>query len=313
MYRSYAQGDDFIIGTEPDEPGQADDIDLSTDNTTCAAGIATTTIPVDNVDAVKGRLALGGKPVVVSVLDPALTMEVRVPTPTYDWLIGTDTPALARRNVVDTDKCLACHVGSLYQHGGDRVDNVDMCLVCHNATSNEKNVRVGMGVDESESYDGKTGETFEMKTMLHRIHSAGEEGQPPYLIYRNRGIYAFAPDVSQVPNWPGSGQQVVFGSDNVTTNHNFHSATYPRSLNECTACHTDDFMVVPDQTQSMATTVEAGSTEWLNQIDDVLQGAATTACVTCHADGASKGHAFQNSWTPQAFPEGRDTIIDAVN
>ena len=72
-------------------------------------------------------------------------------------------------------------------------------------------------------------------------------------------------------------------------------------------------MVIPDQTQSMATTTDAGGTEWNNQVDDVLQGAATTACVTCHADGASKGHAYQNSWAPQAFPEGRQTLIDAVN
>ena len=61
----------------------------------------------------------------------------------------------------------------------------------------------------------------------------------------------------------------------------------------------------------MATTVEAGMAPWDNQIDDVLQGAQTTACVTCHADTASKGHAYQNSWAPQAFPEGRRTIIDA--
>ena len=321
MYRSYAQGDDFIIGTEANEPGQADDVDLSASNTTCAAGVATTTIPVDDVDAMVGRVALGGKPVVVSVLDPAATMEVRVPTPTYDWVLGTSDPAVARRAVVDNDKCLGCHVGSLYQHGGDRVDNVDMCLVCHNAASNEKNVRVGMGVDASEAYDGQVGETFEMKTMLHRVHSAGVDGQPPYLVYRNRGIYAFAQDVSQVPNWPtvddcvrsnGQPGRTVFGSDPANCQpHNFESPTYPRSLNECTACHTEDFMVIPDQTQSMATTTDAGSTEWLNQVDDVLQGAATTACVTCHTDSASKGHAYQNSWTPQVFPEGRQTIIDA--
>ena len=72
-------------------------------------------------------------------------------------------------------------------------------------------------------------------------------------------------------------------------------------------------MVIPDQTKSMATTTDAGSVVWEDQLDDVLQGAATTACITCHADGASKGHAFQNSWTPQEFPEGRDTIIDAAN
>jgi cytochrome c553 len=188
-----------------------------------------------------------------------------------------------------------------------------MCILCHNSASNEKNVRLGLGVDSSEAYDGSVGETFEMKTMLHRIHSAGTEGSPPYLVYRNRGIYAFAPDTSGLPNWPGTGEQVVFGSDpEVTTNHNFHSPTYPRALNACTACHAEDFAVIPDQTQAMANTVEAGSIVWEDQLDDVLQGAATTACITCHKDGATKGHAYQNSWTPQEFTEGRQTIIDAA-
>ena len=316
VYRNYAQGDDFILGQSTSAPGQALYVDATVDNTTCAGNVATTTIPVDDVDAERGRVALGGKPLVVSVLDPAGTMQARVPTPTYEWLVGSgDAPLMTRRNVVDTgEKCLKCHVGSLYQHGGDRVDNVDMCILCHNSASNEKSVRVGMGVDESEAYDGKVGETFEMKTMLHRIHSAGTEGSPPYVVYRNRGIYAFAPDTSGLPNWPGTGQQVVFGSDpEVTTNHNFHSADYPRALNSCTACHTEDFAVIPDQTKAMANTVDAGSTVWENQIDDVLQGAATTACITCHKDGAAKGHAYQNSWAPQEFPEGRQTIIDAAN
>jgi len=188
-----------------------------------------------------------------------------------------------------------------------------MCILCHNSASNEKNVRVGMGVDASEAYDGKAGETFEMKTMLHRVHSAGTAGVPPYVIYRNRGIYAWATDDSLLPNWPGTGPQIVFGSDDVTQNHNFHTPTYPRSLNECTACHASDPNEQPDQTQAMATTVDAGSTVWENQLDDVLQGAATTACITCHADSASRGHAYQNSWEPQEFPEGRETIIDAAD
>ena len=321
MLRSYAQGDDFILGQSTSAPGQAASVNLDAVNTLCAGLVATTTIPVDDEDATVGRVALQGKPGVVSPASATELLRVRVPTPTFDWLLGTDTPAVARRNVVDTGQCLKCHVGSLYQHGGNRVDNVDMCILCHNSASNEKSVRVGMGVDASEAYDGKVGETFELKTMLHRVHSAGTDGSPPYLVYRNRGIYAFAPDESLLPNWPGTGSQVVFGSDfdndgnpgSFVTNHNFESPTYPRSLNECTACHTDDFMVIPDQTKAMAATTDAGGTEWINQIDDTLQGAATTACITCHKDGAAKGHAYQNSWVPQVFPEGRQTIIDAVN
>ena len=148
--------------------------------------------------------------------------------------------------------------------------------------------------------------------MLHQIHTAAVPGKPPYVIYRNRGIYAFANDESDVPNWPGTGQQEVFGSDGVVTNHNFHSATYPRSYNDCMACHVAGLPVQPDQTQAMANTRDAGSEVWEDQLDDVLQGATTTACITCHADSATKGHAYQNSWDPQEFPEGRQTIIDAA-
>ncbi|NNL63752.1 MAG: hypothetical protein HKO69_08050 [Woeseiaceae bacterium] len=312
-YRSYAQGDDFIIGTSTGAPGQPDPrANLDTTNTTCAGNVATTVIPAAAVVAEKARIALGGKPLVESPDSAGLVVAARVPSPTYDWAVGDGAP-MARRGIVDTELCLDCHVGSMYQHGGDRVDNVDYCLVCHNSASNEQNVRAGMGVDASEAYDGQVGETYEMKTMLHRIHSAGVEGQPPYVIYRNRGIYAFAPDESLLPNWPGTGDDLpVFGSDGVLQDHNFHSADYPRALNACAACHVEGLPLQPDQTQAMATTVEAGSEVWDDQLDDVLQGATTTACVTCHADAASRGHAYQNSWDPQEFPEGRQTIIDAA-
>ena len=325
MLRSYAQGDDFIIGMSTSAPGQPLSVNVTVDNTTCAGNVATTTIPVDTLDASidRGIVALQGRPWVVSPLDPADAIQVRAKTPTYEWMIGSgDAPLMARRAIVDNDLCLDCHVGSMYQHGGNRIDNAGMCILCHNSASNEQNVRTAtMGIDPADTYDGQVGETYELKTMLHRIHSAGEEGSPPYVIYRGRGVYAFAPDDSLLPNWPGTGEQAVFGStiDNdgnpgsYVINHNFHAPTYPRLLNDCAACHVATLPVQPDQTQAMATTVEAGSEVWEDQVDDVLQGATTTACVTCHADGASKGHAYQNSWDPQEFEEGRQTIIDAAN
>ena len=335
MLRNYAQGDDFILGRSTSAPGQALSENVTVDNTTCAAGIATTTILADDVDAERGIVALQGKPRTPSPADPTVGQRVRAVTPTYEWMVGDGAPPVAmRRDIVDTERCLKCHVGSLYQHGGNRVDNVGMCILCHNSASNEKSVRVGMGVDASEAYDGKVGETFEMKTMLHRIHSAGTEGSPPYVIYRNRGIYGFATDVSLLPNWDAGGvagcseaeidrgERDAFGSDPTSSNscqpHNFHTPTYPRALNNCSACHVESLAVQPDQTKAMANTVDPGTPEgdppsWSNQLDDVLQGATTTACITCHADSASKGHAYQNSWEPQEFPEGRQTIIDAAN
>ena len=325
MLRSYAQGDDFIIGMSTSAPGQPLSVNVTVDNTTCAANVATTTIPVDVLGASidRGIVALQGRPFVLSPIDSVTAIQVRAKTPTYEWMIGSgDAPLMARRDIVDTDECLKCHVGSLYMHGGNRIDNVGMCILCHNSASNEQNVRTAtMGIDPADTYDGKVGETYEMKTMLHRIHSAGEEGSPPYVIYRGRGVYGFATDDSLLPNWPGTGSQTVFGSTiandgspgSYVINHNFHTPTYPRGLYECTACHVAGFDVHPSLTEAMATTIEAGSEVWEDQVDDVLQGATTTSCITCHADSATKGHAYQNSWVPQAFPEGRETIIDANN
>jgi OmcA/MtrC family decaheme c-type cytochrome len=325
MLRSYAQGDDFILGQNANKPGQAAAVNVTATNTACQGNVATTTIPVDPVDYERGIVALQGKPRVVNA-DPAVTapMQVRAFTPTREWVVGSGTlPLVARRPIVDTAECVKCHVGSLYQHGGNRVDNVDMCIMCHNSASNEQDVRVGFfGVDASEAYDGKVGETYEMKSMLHAIHSAGGPGDrgAPYVLYRQgQGVFAWAADESLLRNWPGSGSQVVFGSANVTANHTFHKPTYPRALNACEACHVPGFDVIPNQAKAMATTLDAGSTTWIDQTDDVLEGASAAACMRCHqsvdgaVQGALKGHAYQFGWTPQAFPEGRQTIIDSVN
>jgi OmcA/MtrC family decaheme c-type cytochrome len=315
--RSYAQGDDFIkgFGTSPGQPAA---VNVTTTNTACANNVATTTIPVDASIAKgsRGMLALQGKPALPNVLGGSTPMLVRALTPTREWVVGTGAlPATQRRAIADTADCQKCHVGSLYQHGGNRVDNVTMCAMCHNSASTEQNNRVGMNVDKTESYDGLVGQTYELKTMLHAIHSAGREGNNPIVFYRGNGIFAWAPDESLLKNWPGTGNKAVFGSADaagapVMRNHNFHKPTYPRGLNECEACHAPGFKTIPDQAKAMATTLDASSVVWTNQVDDVLQGASAASCTSCHQSTGTKGHAYQNGWTPQAFPNGRQTIID---
>jgi OmcA/MtrC family decaheme c-type cytochrome len=337
ILRNYAQGEDFILGTDPDGAGQpGDDVDVDDTNTTCAGNVATTVVPVEETEAMYGRVAIQGKPRLPNIDpdavdndgNPILVMAVRAKTPTFDWVVGTGGAAPERRAAVDTGLCLNCHVGSLYQHGGNRVDNVDMCYLCHNPAANDQYVRVDNfgGVDASESYDGRAGQAFGIKELAHGVHPAGATGNP-LVVYRGRGIYAWATDESQLQNWPtednctrsnGSPGRTVVGSDPATATsdtcqpHNFHAPTYPRGLYDCAACHVEEFVdLVPDPTKAMATTVEAGEPPFGDQLNDVLQGVQTTSCVTCHADGAATGHAYQNGWTPQAFPEGRQTIIDS--
>jgi OmcA/MtrC family decaheme c-type cytochrome len=341
MLRSYVQGDDYVLG-KASGPGQASATNLETTNTVCAGNVATTTIPVDaDVPAgTRGVVALQGKwqvPVPDGFEDslhaadwPHETMFVRVPTPVEEWIVGSGglvAKADQRREIADTAQCLKCHVGSLYQHGNTRVDNVTMCVICHNSASSDQNNRVTMGVDKTEAYDGRVGQTYEFKTMLHALHTAGGQ-EKPIIIYRTRGIFAWAPEGVTPPNWPtgptdcvntGTGPgNVVFGAADPTANvacqtHNLHHPTYPRAANDCAACHKadfDDWMV--DQTKGVATTLDAGALPWNNQLDDTLQGANTAACTSCHQDAPSVGHANVNGWVPSVFPNGRQTIIDAA-
>jgi OmcA/MtrC family decaheme c-type cytochrome len=329
MLRSYVQGDDYVLG-KASAPGQASAVTLTTTNTVCAGNVATTTIPVDTGVAAgtRGVVALQGKP---QVLVPAgmstehwsePLMFVRVPTPVREFIVGTGAlPTETRRAIADTADCLKCHVGSLYQHGNTRVDNVTMCVICHNSASSDQNNRVTMGVDKTEAYDGRVGQTYEFKTLLHGIHTAGEQSKS-LLIYRTRGIYAWAPEGVTPPNWDAgaacgtAGGRLVYGADPALSVscqvHNLYHPTYPREFNDCAACHVAGFDTMVDQTKGVATTIDAGAAPFNNQLDDTLQGANAAACTSCHQDAASVGHAEQNGWTPTKFPNGRQTIIDAA-
>ena len=103
MLRSYAQGDDYVLG-QANGPGQASAVNLSTTNTVCAANVATTTIPVDAAIPAGTRaiVALQGKPQLP--VPAGMTTEhwefplmfIRVPTPTYEFVVGTGAKATDR-------------------------------------------------------------------------------------------------------------------------------------------------------------------------------------------------------------------------
>ncbi|RIX39624.1 MAG: hypothetical protein D3M94_22430, partial [Rhodocyclales bacterium GT-UBC] len=292
--KAYAQGDDWVNAGQagnvsPGQPTTGATLNLT--NTTCAGNVATSTFAADAYVAAgtKGTLALQGKPQLRFAAAAGTAREfiqARAKSPTYNFVVpaadGAATAAAARRTIVDTAKCLACHQGSLYQHGGNRVDNVDLCITCHNPASSEQNVRVGFGVDATEAYDGKAGQTYDLRTMVHAIHSAGESGKA-LVIYRTRGIYFFGNPASFAAmvaegRWPTTGGVTcngaegpvtyykVFGSvasgnvpeanpdgtckttglvastDGTWQIHNVTFVEYPRALNDCGACHSNGWV-----------------------------------------------------------------------
>ena len=176
-----AQGDDWVNAGVPAgnaAPGQPYSTNLTGSNTTCSSNVATSVIKNQayTVTGDKGVVALQGR---AQLLYPPAAEVILVrskdPTFAYDLTDGASTP---RRTIVDTAKCLNCHTGSLYQHGGNRIDNVDLCVVCHNPASSDGNNRQLFGVTAATAYDGKPGETYDMRNLVHALHAGGETDMP---------------------------------------------------------------------------------------------------------------------------------------
>ena len=273
-------------------------------STTCASNVATTTglrIAPNTGYAKKAALALGGKPVnrgTFTIGTVATTQDyfVRSTSQVYGFNMTNGSAATPRRGAVDSAKCNGCHQGTLYQHGGDRVDNEQMCAICHNPSASDKNNRIywrvvnaDNTVDTTSTYDGKVAETYDMRYLIHSIHGAEKRGDSPIVIYRTRGIFAFAgPDAVKPAGWPAD-NQTIFGSDNNSKiGHTWTLIHYPRPMNECTACHFDsppgqkDPFEAPDQTKAVALTIDPG-TSFPSQADDIVIGPGAGACTACHA------------------------------
>ncbi len=302
-YLAYAKGDDWVnelVGTSPGQPASARNLFTSL-STTCDANVATTTGLVLNSNATaRAVLALGGKPKATYAAANEAYF-VRVPSPTYAFNTVDGTSATARRDIVDSTKCTGCHQGTMYQHGGDRIDNAQLCVICHNPGSSDKNNRLDRyqivnaagSVDTSKTYDGRNSESYDLRNLLHSIHSVGNgvNQADPFVIYRSRGIYAFVNDTTAQPaGWPADGQTIYGSTNGSTITHNWTVIHYPKPVNDCEACHNPGTYDAADQTKAVALTDDAG-TNWPYQSDDIVIGPTAAACTSCHDSAAVRSHA----------------------
>jgi OmcA/MtrC family decaheme c-type cytochrome len=341
-YLAYAKGDDWVNEnvSATQSPGQP----LGTRNlftslsTTCASNVATTTGLVvaqgPKAYAQKALLAIGGKPLVrgtfmIGSTPTAKDYFIRVPSPTRAFSMADGSAVAARRPAVDSAKCNKCHQGTMYQHGGDRVDNEQMCVICHNPSASEKNVRASGGsagyrilnpdntVNTSATYDGKVAETYDMRYLLHAVHGA-EKREKPIVIYRTRGIFAFAPPVYEFRPTSGGGTERIsiehprptgWPADEITARpvygsldldnqvHTWTTIHYPKPLKECLACHTSSAYIDPaDQTAAVPLTVDPG-TSYSSQTDDIVIGPSAAACTGCHESTGPEGIPVQRHVT----------------
>ena len=111
----------------------------------------------------------------------------------FDFLPTGGAPIFTRL-IVDSDTCNACH-DNLSMHGSARFD-VEYCVQCHNPSS----------------IDGDTGNTVDMKRLIHNIHSGRD------------------------------GYQIVGFGGNV---HDWSDLVWPQDVRNCQTCHDEDDLTTP--------------------------------------------------------------------
>tara|TARA_R110000823_G_scaffold295738_2_gene415547 strand:- start:30188 stop:32416 length:2229 start_codon:yes stop_codon:yes gene_type:complete len=187
-----------------------------------------------------------------------------------------DGTPMARRQVVEIERCLACH-GSLVLHGSNRADNIDSCVTCHNPRNTDRGVRE---IAQNPPTDGKQEESLDFKTMIHAIHAASIREQPLQVV-GFRGFTTYVYDEEQVH--------------------------YPGDLANCVACHGEQGYSLPLAESVLATSIDTGE-DRQDPADDRVTSPATAVCSSCHDDTVAAAHMTANggsfSTTQQAIDSG---------
>jgi OmcA/MtrC family decaheme c-type cytochrome len=225
-------------------------------------------------------------------------------------VIGRHTPAVmkpvpgdaVRRQVVksgytnDNDPltgqpegCLECHE-TLKLHGGSRVNNVQVCVFCHNPNkSSSGRTADPMGILRPDTVAVVGSDpllwpeaTNNFKEMIHGLHAATDR---PYEFVRNRTNGRYYSPAGVGGEWP----------------EKFH---FPGDLMDCTKCHIGDSYVpssVPANTlwdTERTTTGDPAETREdiiaarssVPNLTDLVDSPIAGACYYCHDDGEAESH-----------------------
>jgi OmcA/MtrC family decaheme c-type cytochrome len=234
----------------------------ATDNGDGTFSVTSTVAIPANVTG-SGVVALQGHP--AAETNPGSgVFDLRVPVKNVvqNFAITGSNPT-ARRTVVNINSCNQCH-GVLSLHGSNRTNEIQVCVICHNANATDIDVRPG---PPATGVDGKVEEAIDFKYMIHAIHAGSIEDHG----FREKGIvvYGFRGSVNDY-----SEVRMPAGSDN---------------LRNCTGCHTGSTFAVPINENALPTTTLTGAN--LDDPDDDTNITPTSsACSSCHDSLAAKTH-----------------------
>jgi OmcA/MtrC family decaheme c-type cytochrome len=256
--------DDYTNTGSTSDPAQPISLDLlsggTTDNNNGTFTV-TSTVAIPAGITGSGVVALQGHPAGDFDGDGTYTDRVPVKNVFRNFAITDATPQ-SRRSVVDIDKCNNCH-GVLSLHGNNRTDEIQVCVICHNANATDIEVRPGA---PATGVDGKVEEAIDLKSMIHAIHagSAVKHG------FRENGIVVYG----------------FRGSIN-----DFSEVSLPsgiENLKNCERCHTGSTYEVPLYENALPTTILTAIED--DPTDDENITPTASVCASCHDGDVDRSH-----------------------
>ena len=190
-----------------------------------------------------------------------------------------------RREVVDSNNCASCHEW-FEGHGGNRVFNMNICVMCHvpNLSSSGRGILTPNAANEA-AYGSEPllypEATNNFKDMIHGIHGA-ETRTTDYEFVRG--------GFRQNP-------------------YNFSDVVFPAGANDCLRCHKSESFEVPlDDNTLLTTDRTTGVTDGNDPDRDAVLAARASvpndtdfvitptgaACYACHDSADAKAHMEQN-------------------
>lgn len=262
--------------TQGGQPSLSVAINATTTTASTDSGYYETTFTIPStVTAENGVVILEGVPVVWATVNNTSTAFLAiVDSVTKNFKVSDGSDIDARREIVDMSLCKSCHTDIL-GHGHSRVNSIETCVLCHNPNATDASPRASLAkLGYDTTADGKTQQSYDMKVMIHNIHSTTFSGTP-YYVYRSRGIYTFYNgDDTTLPSDYGT-------SGDGSTSWNKVKIQYPRSIASCNACHINDSQYGVDQSKAIPVTVDQGD-DLTTHDDDTVIGPNAAACTSCH-------------------------------
>ena len=159
------------------------------------------------------------------------------------------SPVVARRQVVSTEKCAACHGDLSFVHGGTR-NAVQECTICHNPTLT----------------DGTSKQSVNLATQIHSIHRGENLANPYVLGTTNYQEVGFPGDLRNCTTCHLNGTYLVenVGAKALVASPGGFTATTPPISAACQGCHDD----VATASHALANTTVLGE-----------------SCAACHSKG----------------------------